>query len=492
MVKGKSRTSSDLANAPLYGGHYLQLISSPPLMKCLFALCGSLILPKPAIPCNTQTDGLLSPGGNAVSEVRSVRLCASGSEALVAVWVDYAGEQPRLNIASSPDGQVWSEAQTLEAFAADDWIHSSLDFSPAIAWNGRNLILIVWTGRSIDETRPHLKFTFSRDAGGSWADPNDVPVDIPPSVERDEAPFVLGLTSGRFMVAWQRTGEFGQDIHYGTRIACTRADLDEGSWSEPSYFESSQSWPVETTPCLAELVDTSVLAAFNAGHYSDSGYVLRLTRSVDGGSTWGSAPAPGANILGTSPSLAVDVCGRIGLAWEAEYDVAGPKACVYASTSDDNARSWTMPQIVSGCDAGSADCVERKPQICALKTGGLVMTWELVRENPENPNSVSDFVAELSFLKNDSGWSAPCSVESAYGLSFPRLTSGLDLTVLYAIGADKHPAGNAMFYPVLLALIDDENLSRQVNQSVCGDLGVFFCAITLGCSIVRVFRLRHG
>lgn len=291
----------------------------------------------------------------------------NGEIALVYRWVSNAPKAKRIRLARSSDGgKTWT-------VPSDTIDQKDQAFDPHVAWGGGKTLVVAWADERRDARRFRIYVRRSADGGSTWgpevllSDPNMAGADY------DTAPRMLSDDKGRFWLFWNAS-RGGQSA-----VVTVRSDDDGRTWSSPQRL-SGQSRSVYGLSLSR--VGNRILATWE-DQRSGSPNRAYAAVSQDGGVTW-SEPREADGLPATARTIAAgpaSVLSPSGEAWIAWHDDRNGRSDVFISKSEDGGLTWGEPTRLDADAAGTA--ISRYPRIALGKNGTVAVVWEDDRKGLE-------------------------------------------------------------------------------------------------------------
>lgn len=210
---------------------------------------------------------------------RSPALAVDPTGRLLAVWTDFREGDPEIRFSASADGgATWGDGIPDTDVRVDDAPTGALLTAPAIA-AGPSEVYVVWKD---DRNGPwDIFLSVSRNGGLTWSPGLKVNDD---TGFQDQGEPVILADSDHLYVAWTDLRRGNPDIYY-TFSEDRGATIGDGLPNSDIRINDDRRGAAQIRPALVQGLGGELLAAWEddrTGHYD-----IFLSRSTDGGRTWG-------------------------------------------------------------------------------------------------------------------------------------------------------------------------------------------------------------
>lgn len=314
----------------------------------------------------------------------------------IRIWASAADFSPgrfwRTEIVSGTDRISLAPSWTTSTRVNDDE-SSTFQGHPSLAIGPKGILFAIW--RDDRNGNSDICSCQSRDGGASWTANTKVSDDVTGAPQ--DWPDVAVDAQGNLYVVWL-DGRLGEPT-----IFFARSDNGGLDWSKNVQVNEQAGKPSALArPTIAVDLAGQVLVAWEDLRNGDSD--IFFARSPDGGLTWegdvrvndDSTSRPQIN-----PSLAVDIVGKLYLAWRDDRN--GPQVPdpdIYFARSDDGGRTWSPNVRVNDDKSGR---LQDKPSLAVDGRSRLYLAWR----DDRNGESVPD--PDIYFARSVDGgetWSA--------------------------------------------------------------------------------------
>ncbi len=325
-----------------------------------------------------------------------------------------------------------------------------------------------------------------------------------PAGPESREPELSAASGGRVILSWvERAGE--------KRYALRFAARDAAGWSETRTAAEGENWFVNWAdfPSVVELADGSLAAHWlvrsGAGTYA---YDVNVSRSADGGKTWGAPVVPHTDRTQTEHgfvSLLALPEGRLGVVWVDGRNLEG----MHGDGEEHEGPlpfSMTLRYAEVGADGRLSEEAVLDQRICECCQTSAAVT-------PEGPLAVYRGRSEgevrdiHSVRKSAAGWSAPRAVHaddwqiSACPVNGPSVAAeGRRAAVAWYTGAGDSPRVNVAFSDDAGATfgaptrVDDGDVVGRTDVVLLADGSALVCWMSgeKGGGAVKVRRIAPG
>lgn len=248
-------------------------------------------------------------------------------------------------------------------------------FGPTVALDPSGKHVVVAFGDTAGAAAPPVSFTgfaFSSNGGGSFTDGGEMPVSPSGAVDFGQPSVTYDPVTNRFYVA-----TFFCAPNFTQCPIVVRSSTDNGAtWTDPvNAIPSLPSGPDAHTPDL--LVDPFSASPFFGNLYlgwtESNGTTSQVfvSRSTDGGQTWGSPAPVSSSGRFDYPSLDVAPNGNLYVAWSSFQSGGVDQNQFFVSSSTDGGATFTPPAQIGGTYPASGHATTCNGQAARVLNGNI-------------------------------------------------------------------------------------------------------------------------
>jgi Neuraminidase (sialidase) len=308
-----------------------------------------------------ETKGINAMEGN-------LAVNAAGELAVAYRWVRHVPKAKRIRLIRSSDGgKTWTGPP-------DNYIDQAWQaFDPRVAWGSGKTLVVAWADERQQARRFRIFARRSPDGGSTWEPEVLLSSSDMIGADYDTAPRLLSDEKGRFWLFWNSSRK------RQSAVVLARSDDDGRTWSaaKPLSGQGRSVYGLSVNRAGDRL-----LAVWEDQRVEGANRVFAAV-SKDAGDTWSPATAVDG-LPATSRTSAAgpsSVMSPSGEAWVAWYDERNGRADVFISKSPDGGTTWGEAVRVDADAPGTA--VSRYPRIALSNNGSLAVVWEDDRKGLE-------------------------------------------------------------------------------------------------------------
>ncbi len=304
---------------------------------------------------------------------------------------DAAARQSAPAIAAAPDGTLYATWEDLRDGQWNIYLTKSTDGgttwspnrairpaesstsrrAPAIAAATGGMVYVVWEEDGPDTSDVDIMFASSSDGGTSWGLPVRAAFDVSASEQR--SPAVAFDGGGTLYVAWMDTRAGNADVNV------TRSMNGGSSWGLGMRVNDDSTLADQSLPTLVAGASGHVYLAWADGRNGNDD--IFFASSTNSGQSWSqnvkvnSDTGPATQ---TEPSLARDGLGNLHLAWR---DMRNGDADIFHARSVNEGAAWQTNRRVNQDDPGA---LQYLPSVAADDAGRVFVAWRDNRDGAHN------------------------------------------------------------------------------------------------------------